>query len=1115
MHRVSGILRRRRERASLHSPRQALPALLSLALCAALSCGRGERPDAGVMDALPDRVDFNRHIKPLLSDRCYKCHGPDAKERKAGLRLDTPEGAYALAAAAGRKARRVIKPGSARRSEFAHRILSEAPDYMMPPPESNLALNAEEKALLLRWIEQGAEYQPHWAFVAPRAAPLPRVKDQNWPRQPIDYFILAELEARGLTPAPEAARETWLRRATLDLTGLPPSVREIDEFLVDTRPDAYERVVDRLLASPHYGERMAVDWLDLARYADSHGYQDDGMRDTWPWRDWVIRAFNDNLPFDQFLTWQLAGDLLPDPSPDQLLATCFNRNHPQSQEGGVVDEEYRVEYVADRVNTLGKALLGLSTECARCHDHKYDPISMEEYYRLFAFFNNNNDAGIVPYNGEAAPTVILPSEEAQARLAALREEMAPLAVALAPENYVADFKRWASQLAEPPAAPPPLAAFDFEEEMEVELHELKLERNPAPRRPGQPPRLVHAYYNAAKNRADATLWGDVDTRPSLVDGRRGRGLRFNGDCGVRFNRDLDFDRHQPFSVAIWVKLLQAGEQGPIFGKTNGDFEGYRGWLCKLNADGTLSFQLNHVWPDNSIDIHAQDTLRPGVWTHLALIYDGGGRAQGVGIYIDGRPARARVLTDNLHKSLLHGKKGTNWSNLPFLLGMELRQSIQHLVMDELRVYDRQLSELELRALYNGRDEVAAAWREPGRAADPGLMEYYLLGGFDPVYHNNLKALAELRREENLLLTDQLEVMIMRERSLPRPTFILDRGAYDAPTREVTPGVPAVFPPLPPGAPANRLSLAQWLTDPGHPLTARVAINRLWAIAFGRGLTSTQEDFGNQGALPSHPLLLDWLARAYIDQGWDAKAMLRMLVLSATYRQSSVAGEATREADPDNRYYSRYPAHRLTAEQIRDQALAACGRLARLIGGPSVYPYQPEGIWEALATRNATRYEQQSGDNLYRRSLYTVWKRSSPPPSMNTFDAPDRYYCVVRRQQTSTPLQALALLNDPQLVEAARLLGERMIREAGPTPEQRLAFAAKALLGRAPRAEEADILLELYHEELADFYRSPQRAQRLLGVGEHPADPGLDAREVAACAIVASALINFEEFVVQR
>ncbi|MEM6317674.1 MAG: DUF1553 domain-containing protein [Bacteroidota bacterium] len=1075
-----------------------------------LACGP-EIPEeiVAVQQDLPEVVDYNYHIKPILSDRCFICHGPDANQRQADYRLDLAETAFAKTNGENSIASTNLVANSLGKSEVFHRIISDEVEYMMPPPEVNLQLSAIEKALIAKWIEQGAVYKPHWSFVPPKKEALPKVRNQDWAEQPLDYFVLDKIESYGLAPNEQAAKATLLRRITLDLTGLPPTPGEIDEFLADNATDAYEKAIDRLLATPQFGERMAVDWLDVARYADSHGYQDDGLRNTWPWRDWVINSFNDNKPYDQFIVEQLAGDLLPNSTRDQKLATCFNRNHPQTQEGGVVAEEYRVEYVADRTNTVGKALMGLTMECARCHDHKYDPISQKDYYALSAFFNNNNDSGIVPYVGEATPTVMLPTPEEEKRLAEIRTKMQPIEAALVSENYKVDFKKWLNNRPIKPTLKEGLiAAFDFDKEAEISKKRLNLDGNKKAGWGGIGKEgTTISYLNRAKNKYDAAVFGNFDSRPQLVEGKNGKALSFRGDCGIRFNRDMDFDRDQAFSVSIWVKVLKEGEKGPIFLNANGDFEGYRGWGALLNEDGTLNFQLIHVWPDNAIIYKTKEKIKVNEWTHLTMVYDGSSKAEGLTFYVNGQRPDAELLVDNLQKSVLHGAKGKNWTGYPLVIGKENSSSIENIVMDEFLVYNRPLAEIEVQQLFDTEKII-----EP---TDDQLLDYYLVSGKNPVYNRQFKALAKLRKEENLLATDVLEVMVMSDRQDVRPTFVLDRGMYDARGEVVRPNTPTALANLPKDLPQNRLGLARWLTQKDHPLTARVQVNRLWMMLFGKGLVATQEDFGNQGNLPSHPELLDYLAVDFVENGWDTKAFIKKILLSATYQQSSVPSELAKTNDPTNDWYSYYPAHRLSAEVIRDNALVASGLLEQKIGGPSVYPYQPKGIWKALATRNATQYEQGQGKDLYRRSMYTIWKRSAPPPSMMNFDAPDRYYCTVSRQKTATPLQSLVLMNDPQYVEAARVLAERTMQLTETNQEQKIDFMFKSLVGRKPDVTEKTSLSNLFEEVKADFKKDKKAVKELLSIGEQPVNRQLDAVELSAYTMIASTVMNFDEFVMKR
>jgi hypothetical protein len=1087
-------------------PRRLLPPLL---LAGLIGCGPRIPDDvAEAFERLPEKVDYNYHIKPILSDRCYKCHGPDDRAREADLRLDTRD--YAMADREGRPA---IDPGSRRGSELVHRILSDDPHYRMPTPESNLSLTAEEKAYLIRWIDQGAEYKPHWSLIPPEKPTLPKIRQAGWPRNEIDHFILARLEQEGLSPSPEAAKETLLRRATFDLTGLPPTLAEIDAFLADTAPDAWERVIDRLLASPAFGERLATEWLDVARYADSHGYQDDGMRNMWPWRDWVIDAFNRNLPFDQFVTWQLAGDLLPQPTHEQVLATGFNRNHLQSQEGGIVPEEYRVDYVADRTQTFGKAFLGLTLECARCHDHKYDPITQREYYQLFAFFNSVNEFGNIPYAGEASPVLLLPSSEADSLLAPLRAQIRDHEARLQPEHpsFDAGFEAWLSKLEakQTPAQITPqglLAHYPLD---------------------GLPP--SNQLANRVAGAPAAYVWGDLEALPQVVEGKVGKALAINGNSVIDAgNRIAYFERNEPFTVGLWIKLNRGdfAEEVPLVGKAGGYFNGLRGYLVMRRTDGTLSASVNHVFPDNSIEVVSQQPLPVGRWCHLVMTYDGSSRASGLKLYLDGQPMPTRIRVDHLQQSTLHrvdprtGEVG-NWGD-PGNLRLGYVESnmpkLDSTAVDELKVFDRALTALEVAALAGVPDplgtlvSIPRARRTPAQQA--ALREYYVCA-VDPGFRREFAVLTTLRGEENAITTRQPSVMVMRDLAQPRLTRVLHRGQYDAPRDTVAAATPAALLAFPDDLPRNRLGLARWLFDARHPLTARVAVNRYWQMLFGRGLVATPDDFGNQGALPSHPELLDYLATAFVASGWDVKVLLKQMVRSATYRQASRATPLLLERDPQNLLLARGPSYRLPAEMLRDNALAVSGRLVRTLGGPPVHPYQPAGLWKELATRNVTEYVQGQGDDLYRRSLYTVWKRTSPPPSMMSFDAPERNFCTVRRQSTSTPLQALVLLNDPQYLEAARLLAERILREGGASPDDRLTYAFRLLTSRRPTPREVASLQALYAAEHQQYTARPDDARALLALGEHPRDPALPLPDVAALTIVVNTLMNYDEAYMKR
>ncbi|GEO02867.1 hypothetical protein AAE02nite_05310 [Adhaeribacter aerolatus] len=1069
---------------------------LLVVLLALWSCSEPELPREVelALAKVPEQIDYNRHVKPILSDRCFACHGPDKNKVENDLRLDLPA-AHEKKAESGRFA---LVGGNLAKSEVFHRIISTDPEFMMPTPESHLTLTAEEKAILIKWIKDGAEYQPHWSLVAPKKPELPKVKNIAWVKNPIDRFVLAKLEEKGLKPNPEASRETLIRRLSFDLTGLPPTIAEIDAFLADKSPKAYEKVVDRLLQSPHFGERLAVDWLDVARYADTHGYQDDGLRNAYPWRDWVINAFNKNLPYDKFITWQLAGDLLPNPTREQIMATCFLRNHPQSQEGGIVDEEYRTEYVADRVNTFGKTFLALSTECARCHDHKYDPISQKNYYQLSAFFNNNNESGEIPYTGEASPSLILTTPEAEKILSYIRTNIKPLEEkAQNTGPYEQSFRQWLATAAKKTektvaAKPGLIGHFTFDEK--------------EPKNALKTP-LTAAYRS-----------GEEGKSPVAVPGQFGQAVRVDGDMGIEFNEHLTFDRHQPFSISLWVNSGNVGEEGPLFNRTNGILDNWRGYSCDLNKDGTLSIRLTHVYPANGIELVTRQKISPKKWRHLALTYDGSSKAKGIQFYIDGRKTNLKVINDNLQQSMLYAKDKANWGLHHFRLGQGSVKSINNVAFDEFQAYNRQLSPLEVTQLSGQPNIITDLLKTPvadlSKTQQEQLFQYYLLA-FDKQYAQVQAQLAAQRAKENELLTNQEEVMVYKELPQPRPAFILDRGAYDAPGERVTPATPENVLALNKNMPQNRLGLSRWLLSEEQPLFSRVAVNRFWQQCFGQGIVKTAEDFGNQGDLPTHPELLDWLAVNFRESGWNVKGLLKTMVMSATYRQSSVATEQSRTSDPDNKLFSRAPSYRLSAEMIRDNALAASGLLVKKVGGKSVFPYQPAGVWEALAVRNAVKYERGKGEDLYRRSLYTIWKRSSPHPAMINFDVPDRYMCSIRRQKTSTPLQALVLLNDVQFVEASRVLGEQMLKTGGSTPEAQITYAFRALTSRFPRPDELNILKNLYQEELQSFKQHPDQAEKLLQEGETKRDKTLRSAELATCAVVANTLMNFDEFVIKR
>ena len=1067
-------------------------------------------PHSDLESTLPDVVDYNFHVKPILSDRCYACHGPDDDARVTDFRMDTEAGVRTRLIESRRKFAFVA--GSLGKSEAAHRLTSSDPEYRMPPPESNLSVSPEEVAIILKWIKQGAEFKPHWSLIPPQKPTLPQVSRPDWPANGIDYFVLHRLDQEDLHPQSPADREMLIRRVTFDLTGLPPTLSEIDAFLADTSAQAYEKVVDRLLSSPAYGERMATEWLDVARYADSHGYQDDGLRNMWPWRDWVIESFNENQPFDEFVTWQLAGDLLPDPSIKQRLATGFNRNHLQSQEGGIVPEEYRIDYVADRTNTFGKAFLGLTLECARCHDHKFDPVSQEEYYQLFDFFNSVNEFGTSPYFGVASPTVILIEEEEQQTLDSLHARIDSLEARVATDHpaYDEDFARWLSSFDAnlTPIAPQGLVGHYPLDGFEKTTDTTGTE--------------TYHLENRVEPDKRARFFGDIDKLPLVESGQKASALRMQGDGHLDMGTNLYyFERNEPFSISLWFNVPEIPEQMPLFAKAIGLGHGRLGYVCVLEEDGTIEVSLNHTYPDNSIIIRSQEAVPTGEWVHIVMTYDGSSRATGLALYMNGEPMASSVTTDNLRQSILFTFNQTTGEPIPRpqagnlyigYMGPTLPR-LEGVLVDEFQIYNRRLTALEVAEVH--RSNSGSTPERLDLAADRSALRDYYVTTISSQYAEEFRELTAVRAKENEIISMLPEVMVMRDLPEPRPTYVLDRGQYDAPMEQVSRATPVSVMPFSEELPMHRGGLAEWLTDPGNPLFARVTVNRYWQMYFGNGLVSTPDDFGSQGSLPSHPDLLDWLATSFVETAWDVKALQRLIVTSSTYRQSSVADSDLQEKDPDNVLLARGAAHRLPAEMMRDNALAASGLLVDRIGGPPVKPYQPEGLWKELATRNATEYQQDSGENLYRRSMYTIWKRTTPPPSMMTFDASERNTCTVLRQTTSTPLQALVLLNDPQYVEAARALAGRLKSASPGEISDQLTQGYRVLTGFFPEAETLQRLRRHYEEELESFAEDKESAMQLLSVGDFPDEPAQDPTQLAALTVVISTVMNSDAAVMKR
>jgi len=1067
---------------------------------------------AAAFDKLPAQLDYNQHVKPILSDKCFACHGPDKAKQKAGLRLDMAQSAYGpLPESPGKVA---IKPGNWQKSEAALRILSGDPDYQMPTPKSHLSLSAQEKATLLKWIKDGAVYMPHWAFVKPdkKAQPTLSQPTASSPVNGIDQFVFSRLEREGLKPSPEAPSDLLLRRLSLDLTGLPPTVAELDAFAADSGPDAYEKQVDRLLASPHYGEKMATDWLDLARFADSHGYTVDRLRDMSPYRDWVIQAFNQNMPYRTFIHQQLAGDLMKGPNGgpptrDMMIATAFNRLHQQNMEGGIVEEEFQTEYVMDRTNTLGDAFMAISLGCARCHDHKYDPISQQNYYELYGFFNNVREAGQISWNDDLpTPTLPLPTDQQEELIrfmkSTISEQQSVLAQAEIGAKRAAD--QWIASKAYQKLAAQrvPQAGlqgyYTFEDSLTNQLNPKQ--KGVMKRDAGDPDKPVFESAASGKN-------------------SRGQVLLLNGDAYADLKDVGVFRQSEPFSVGLWAWFPKNFREGVIFHKGNAErlynFKGYH-LLLKNNR---LEISMAHTAPSNAI---TRQSLRPvprESWVQLTMTYDGSSQADGLKLYLDGNVLPMETVIDQLYKDIIFYEKkepalqiGGWWRGLGFKGGK----------VDDVVVYERTLTPFEIGVLAQKTSWTTLADKAPSALTTndiAALQAYYL-----SAENAEVNAAREELRRRRTALSDTMrsvpEIMVMQEMPTPKKTFLLRRGQYDMPGPEVFPATPNAVLPFGPNRPKNRLGLAEWLTDANHPLTARVAVNRYWQNLFGTGLVKTIEDFGNQGEMPSHPELLDWLAVTFQQEyNWDVKRLMKLMVMSATYRQDShtsrPVGDAAyrlpdlRERDAENRLLARGPAMRLSAEMLRDNALLASGLLNPKIGGKSVKPYQPDGLWEI----NSMTYKADSTDAVYRRSLYVIVKRSVPNPTLAIFDAPARSSCLVRRQRTNTPLQALVTLNDPTFVEAATVLGEQMARESD--ARQAITQTYRRLTGRMPQQRELSLLMKLQQAEYEKFRASPAKVTGWLNAGMHRPDKTLDPALIAAHAVVASTILNSDATIFKR
>ncbi len=1047
-------------------------------------------------------VDFAKDVLPLLSDRCALCHGPDSASRQADLRLDIPAAIDAESQSGGLS--RIITPGDAQASELFRRITSDDPDEIMPPPESNLALTAKEVARIRDWINAGAEWKRHWSLREIVRPAIPDPANPNSitadnPNHPIDLFINERLASEGVTPSPIADRYSLLRRLTLDLTGLPPSVSDLQKFLDDDSPLAYERQVDRLLASPAYGERMAIPWLDAARYADTYGYQSDVFRDVWQWRDWVIDAFRNNMPYDQFLTWQLAGDLIPHPTTDSQLATTFNRLHRQTNEGGSVEEEFRAEYVSDRVNTLGTAVLGLTLECARCHDHKYDPISQKQYYELAAFFANIDESGLYSHFTNYVPTPVfnLPSDIQQQQL-----NDAAQAVDRASDAYRAAVQqaktldsstkiRWSTEdlfSADGIHLRDELAHYDFGTTLDA-----------------------LDFANRCADGPAAQPTGSV----SPVQSPSGNAVQLDGENGLQTPLGGDWDWWQPFTISLRLNPQQFHQRAVIWHRSKAWTDAASCGYELLIEEGRLSAALIHFWPGDAIRVRTVDPIPVQHWSHVTVTSDGSGKASGLKIYVDGVAVNLEIVRDNLFRTIRGG--GAN----ELAVGNRFRdRGFKGGQVDDLRIFSRDLAAAEVATIAQSESQSAT---ESSLTPQSIALAHHLSS--NEQVRQSRQALLQSRQQLASIRDSIPAIMTMREVPGLHDTFILERGRYDAPREKVSAHIPETLGPFPSDYPRNRLGLAQWLTeshpDRRHPLVARVAVNRIWQMFFDNGLVSTPEDFGLQGQPPSHPELLEYLADTFVDQGWDVKRLIRLIVTSQSYQRSAHCNPADRERDPDNVLLARGPLSRLPIESIRDCALSTAGLLDFTSGGPPVRPYQPAGLWEE---KSSASYVRQVGAGSHRRSLYTYWKRTSPPPSMLIFDAPGREVCVAGRTITQTPLQALVLLNDEQFVEAARGIAFGLLTNSSNNDESSTAEAqARELflrvLGRPASDEEVRVVLTLFSEQRDAFNADTSAADKYLAIGDFNwrasahADKIVPA-ELAAWTVTAQTLMNLQEWVTQ-
>ena len=1143
--------------------------------------------------------DFAREIRPILSDNCFVCHGPDEDVREADVRIDQLEGVFS-----DRGGYSLVVPGKPEESELYLRITDR--NDPMPPPESDKSLGEAEIEAIRSWIEAGASWDEHWAYRTPARPPVPQAAGSTWPENDLDRFVLDRLTREELAPEPEASRETLLRRLTLDLTGLPPTVDELDAYLADGEPSAYERQVDRLLASPRFGEHMARAWLDAARYGDTHGFHLDNERLIWPYRDWVIQALNDNISFDRFTIEQLAGDLLPDPTLDQIVATGFQRLNPTTAEGGFIAEEYLVKYAVDRVETMGTVWMGTTMACAQCHDHKYDPISQKEFYELFAFFNNTAEAASDGNQPSPSPTVKVPSPAQATRRSAYREAIATAEERLDQPMPEVDARQavweeqWRNRL-EKRWTPLEIRAFATRDGSTLEYRE---DGSIAASGTNPTREMYEVLAGSALERITAVRLEILPDENAPLGGSVGRGVNGNfvlgeielqaasagrpsafGDVRLTAASADHSQENWPITAAIdgdattgWAILpARASEHSAIFlpqepiAHASGSLLRLRLGFDSAHAGHSLSRFRLHVSDDEELA-----PARFGPWFLLGpFTEEESGDAAFDRDY--GVEAGSIDLTETVAElswvehpewedGVIHSLEGASraayllreiqvpgerevtialgsddaikvWCNGELVLServarpaaraqnrvvLPLRKGRNQLLMKVVNYGGEYAFVTEtVDDPYGGVPESIASKLRDGHAdeADESELRRYYRKHNSREYAELLDELAQAEADAAALESEIPSTLIAEERVETRAAHVLVRGSYAAKAEEVQPATPAFLPPLtvPGGARSSRLDLARWLVDGNHPLTSRVTANRLWQELFGVGLVKTAEDFGSQGEFPSHPELLDHLALELSENGWDVKAFLKGILMSSTYRQRSSTSAEKRARDPDNRLFSRGPRFRLEAERIRDSVLAISGLLVERIGGPSVRPYQPDGIWEAVGytSSNTARYMRDAGDALYRRSLYTFWKRTAPPAAMQIFDAPTRESCIVARARTNTPLQALALMNDTQYVEAARAFAERLLAEGDAADEARLTRAFRSVVSRHPDASELEVLGTLLSQGRKQYRSDAENATSLIHVGESTPGDTVNEAELAAWTVVCNLLFNLDEFVTKE